>query len=203
MPDYREVRATFDRTSILVYQAYNDSIADAALKAGRFVPPFSYHRMTWIKPSFLWLMARSNWATKTNQTRILGVRITHDGWNEALSAGQLTHFDADIHSSRTAWEDAFSVSGVHVQWDPERSIRGKKLQHRTIQVGLSRAVIERYVQDWTIEIIDETARVQKMRTLLTAGDSSRARRQLPVERLYTGFNAKVAAKLGIGVGPKC
>ena len=48
-----EIRADSDRDTIAVYQAYSPAIADAALKAGRFVPPFSFHRMTWIKPSFL------------------------------------------------------------------------------------------------------------------------------------------------------
>jgi hypothetical protein len=56
-----EIRADHDRTSIVVYQAYRPDIAQPAVKHGRFVPPFSRTRMTWIKPSFLWLMARSNW----------------------------------------------------------------------------------------------------------------------------------------------
>jgi hypothetical protein len=79
MPAEREIRADFDRDTIVVYQAYNAAIADAALKAGRFVPPFSFGRMTWIKPSFLWLMHRSNWGRKSGQERILAVRITRTG----------------------------------------------------------------------------------------------------------------------------
>ena len=51
-----EIRADYDRDTIAIYQAYSPAIAEAALEAGRFVPPFSFHRMTWIKPSFLWLM---------------------------------------------------------------------------------------------------------------------------------------------------
>ena len=57
MPAEREIRSDYDRETIVVYQAYAPAIADAALAAGRFVPPFSFGRMTWIKPSFLWLMA--------------------------------------------------------------------------------------------------------------------------------------------------
>ncbi|MBL8891477.1 MAG: DUF4291 family protein [Planctomycetaceae bacterium] len=30
-------------------------MAEPALKQQRFVAPFSFDRMTWIKPSFLWL----------------------------------------------------------------------------------------------------------------------------------------------------
>ncbi len=57
-PSIRQVRAVFDAESILVYQAYGHEIADAALAAGTFVAPFNMNRMTWIKPSFLWMMYR-------------------------------------------------------------------------------------------------------------------------------------------------
>ena len=33
MPAFREIRAAYDRDSIVVYQAYNDAIAEAALQA--------------------------------------------------------------------------------------------------------------------------------------------------------------------------
>jgi len=63
----RQIRAVFDEQTIRVYQAYGDAIADPALKAGTFVPPFSMTRMSWIKPSFLWMMYRSGWGTKPGQ----------------------------------------------------------------------------------------------------------------------------------------
>jgi len=37
MSEYRQIRADFDRDSIVMYQAYNDAIADAAITAGRLV----------------------------------------------------------------------------------------------------------------------------------------------------------------------
>lgn len=138
MSTYREIRADYDRETIVVYQAYKASIADAALKAGRFVAPFSFGRMTWIKPSFLWLMERSNWAQKSGQERILAVRITRKGWEEALSKAVLTSFESGVHRSIDLWREQFDKSTVHIQWDPERSVHGKKLNHRSIQVGLSR-----------------------------------------------------------------
>jgi hypothetical protein len=148
MADYREIRAEFDRETIVVYQAYSPAIADAALRAGRFVPPFSVGRMTWIKPSFLWLMERSNWGAKPNQERILAVRISRAGWEKALRSGVLTSYEPGIHQSRAAWQAAFAQAVVHVQWDPERSLQGKRLPHCSIQVGLSRHVIREYVEDW-------------------------------------------------------
>src|SRR3970040_1218202 len=141
MPEYREIRADFDRTSIVVYQAFNDAVADAAVAAQRFVPPVSLGRMTWIKPSLLWLMERSGWGTKSNQERILAVRITRAGWDRALAASVLTAFDPAVHRSADAWREQFAQATVHVQWDPERSIHGKKRDYRSIQVGLSRSII--------------------------------------------------------------
>ncbi|APA98970.1 RNA helicase [Nocardia seriolae] len=74
-----EIRADYDRDTIVVYQAYAPAIAEAAVAAQRFVPPFSTNRMTWIKPSFRWLMQRSGWGRKSGQERILAVRITRAG----------------------------------------------------------------------------------------------------------------------------
>ena len=133
MSPYREIRACFDRDTIVVYQAYCAEIAAAALTAGRFVPPFSFGRMTWIKPSFLWLMERSNWGRKANQERILAVRIKRSGWEFALSQGVLTSFDAGVHANQDQWRADFDAAMVHVQWDPERSLNGRKLGYRSIR----------------------------------------------------------------------
>ena len=52
----RQIRAIFDEDTITVYQAYSKKIALPAVKNQKFVPPFKMERMTWIKPSFLWMM---------------------------------------------------------------------------------------------------------------------------------------------------
>ncbi|XVQ86939.1 DUF4291 family protein [Microbispora siamensis] len=57
------------------YQAYDPATAAPAVAARRFVPPFKRERMTWIKPSFLWMMYRCGWATKPGQTRVLAIDI--------------------------------------------------------------------------------------------------------------------------------
>ena len=75
----REIRANYDATGIVIYQAYREQIARPALASQRFVAPFSLNRMTWIKPSFLWMMERSNWGRKPGQEYVLAVRITRAG----------------------------------------------------------------------------------------------------------------------------
>jgi hypothetical protein len=186
-PDH-QIRADFDRETIVVYQAYSDQIADPALRDGRFVEPFSFNRMTWIKPSFLWLMHRSNWAQKSGQERILAIRIRRAGWDSALAKGVLTAFDPRAHRSKDEWADAFASAQVHVQWDPERNIRGAALQHGSIQVGISRDLIREYNENWITQIKDITPTVAKMRSLIRGGDVKAATRHLPPEKAYPNPN---------------
>ncbi len=54
----RHILATYNEDTIVVYQAYRHEIADYALAHGRFGGPFSFSRMSWIKPNFLWMMYR-------------------------------------------------------------------------------------------------------------------------------------------------
>lgn len=79
-----EIRADFDATTIVVYQAYSPAIAEPAVEAQRFVAPFSMTRMPWVKPSFLWMMERSDWGRRVGQERILAVRITRAGGTRPL-----------------------------------------------------------------------------------------------------------------------
>lgn len=184
MPVDHEIRADFDRETIVVYQAYPQAIATAAVQNQRFVEPFSFNRMTWIKPSFLWLMHRSNWAQKSGQEHILAVRITRSGWEQALACGVLTSYDPLAHSSKTQWADASAKANVQVQWDPERNLRGASLQYRSIQVGIGRQLIREYNEKWIVEIKNLTPAVAKMRESLRRGDSQAAARHLPPEKPY-------------------
>ncbi len=171
MPGYREVRADYDERTIVVYQAFRPEIARPAVERQRFVPPFSLGRMTWIKPSFLWMMERSGWAAKPGQEHVLAVRITREGWEEALGQAVLSEHEG-------------GAAPVRVQWDPERDLRGAKLNHRSNQVGLGRAVVGRYVEAWTREIRDCSELVARLRRLRQEGDWGRAERLLPRERVY-------------------
>ncbi|MEY9907996.1 hypothetical protein ABIA35_004229 [Catenulispora sp. MAP12-49] len=179
-----QVRADYDRTTIVVYQAYRAEIAEPAVRAQRFVEPFSLNRMTWIKPSFLWMMGRCGWARKPGQERVLAVRITREGWESALSQAVLTSFERGVYTDREDWERQIKHARVNVQWDPERTLSGGVLDARAIQVGLSRHVIGDYVDSWTTEIRDITPTVRKMAELIKEGRRDRAAEHLPKERPY-------------------
>ena len=192
-----EIRADFDRDTITIYQAYPPAVADAALAAGRFVPPFSFHRMTWIKPSFLWLMHRSNWGLKSGQERVLAVRLKRSGWEKALSLAVHTTFVPGVFATPEEWAEQFAAAAVHLQWDPERSLRGAGLPHSSIQVGLSRHVIREYVDEWVVRIEDATPRVRKMYDLMQFGKTDQAKRHLPPERVYP-VDSVLARRLHLG-----
>lgn len=180
----REVRAVFTDKTITVYQAYSPAIADAALLAGTFVAPFKRERMTWVKPSFLWMMYRSGWATKPGQERVLAVEITRDGFEWALAHSCLSHYEAGTYATETEWVEHKKISPVRVQWDPERSLTLAPVEHRAIQVGLSREAVDRYINEWIVGITDITATAHSIAQLVEHGDLDSAQRQLPDEKSY-------------------
>jgi hypothetical protein len=174
----------YSAESITVYQAYPPDIAEAAMAAGRFVAPFKRDRMTWIKPSFLWMMYRCGWATKPGQERVLAVELTREGFEWALAHSTLSHFDQRWHADRAAWSRQLKLSPVRVQWDPERSLRLGALPYRSLQVGLGSEAVDRYVDEWIVGLTDLTATVRTIHEQLRAGDERTAAASLPAERPY-------------------
>ena len=114
-------------------------------------------------------MERSNWGQKSGQEYILAVRITRAGWEEALAQGVLTSYEPSAHQGAANWQEQFQNAWVHVQWDPERSIRGADVGYNSIQVGLSRHIIERFATEWVVDIQDYTSLAKTMHILLKSG----------------------------------
>lgn len=183
-PAERPLRAQHDAHSLRVYQAYGDAIADAALAQGRFVsPPFKMDRMSWVKPSFLWMMYRSGWGLKdAGQSRILAIDITHEGFAWALAHSCPSHPEDSM--TPEAWQALKAQSPVRIQWDPERDLQLRPLPQRTIQVGLSGAALAHYVNDWTVAITDVTPLAHRIHALVQAQEWTQAEAALPPERPY-------------------
>ena len=55
---YRQIRALYDDDTITLYQAYSATIAEAAVREQKLSasPDFKIGKMTWIKPSWYWMM---------------------------------------------------------------------------------------------------------------------------------------------------
>jgi hypothetical protein len=180
----RQIRGVYSTDTITVYQAYPQEIAKPTLAAGRLVSPFKRDRMTWIKPSFLWMMYRSGWADKPGQECVLAIEISRAGFEWALAHACLSHFDQSRHGERVDWSRQLKASPVRVQWDPERSLWLEQLPYRSLQVGLSGEAVDRYVDEWTVNVTDVTPSVRTIRDLLRAGDDRGAAASLPTERPY-------------------
>nr|BFE61353.1 DUF4291 domain-containing protein [Dactylosporangium thailandense] len=186
MTPTRQIRAVHTATTITVYQAYNAAIASAAVAAGRFTGPFRRDRMTWIKPSFLWMMYRSGWAGKEGQEHVLAVEIRRDGFAWALEQAVLSHYDPDVHESAASWKRQLKASPVRVQWDPERDLHLRAVPGtRSLQLGLSGEAVRRYADEWTVSITDVTGLAHRVHELVRAGDLDAARALLPPEQLLT------------------
>ncbi|KAK0375141.1 integral membrane protein [Colletotrichum limetticola] len=118
----RQIRAYFDDETITVYQAYNAAIAEAAVTAQKLdaSPNFKLTRMTWIKPSWAWMLYRAGYSYKDRgQERILTIKMTHAGFVDLLRQSVSTH-GSDLEKGD---------GRVRVQWDPERDVRLEKLPY--------------------------------------------------------------------------
>jgi hypothetical protein len=181
IPD-RQIRAVYDEHTIRVYQAYNDEIADAALACGTFVsPPFKMSRMTWIKPSFLWMMYRAGWGYKDDgQRRILAIDISREGFEWALRNSCPSAPTPGM--SHDEWVKLKAVSPVRIQWDPERDFHFHALSHRTIQIGLGEEAVLLYVGQWIKKVTDVTGLAHAIHALVETGELNQAKAMLPAER---------------------
>lgn len=185
IPTY-QIRAHFNDNTIRVYQAYSDDIANAALNHGTFVsPPFSMTRMTWIKPSFLWMMYRSGWAQKDlGQKRILAIDISLVGFEWALSHAALSH--CPEYMTYEEWREWKDASPVVIQWDPERDLLHRPQPHRSIQIGLAGIAVGLYVNEWIKKITDITDVATTVGELVKAGRQDDALSMLPTEKPFWG-----------------
>ncbi|WP_329133674.1 DUF4291 domain-containing protein [Streptomyces sp. NBC_01476] len=191
----REIRALYSAETITVYQAYSPQVADPAAARGRFPDGYDRGRMTWIKPSFLWMMYRSSWASAVGQERVLAIRIRRDGFAWALAHSALSSYDGRVHTSRDQWKREMRRSPVRIQWDPERDLNLQPLQGRSLQIGLSGEAVHRYVDEWVVGIDDVTELARTINELAREGLREQASRLLPAERPYP-LPGPLASRIG-------
>ncbi|KAF9899165.1 hypothetical protein EC991_009397 [Linnemannia zychae] len=188
---FRQVRADYDDETITVYQAYNRDIASAAVAEQKLnaSPKFLTTRMTWIKPSWAWMLYRAGYSYKDpGQERILALKMKHDSFISLLDRAVLTIHDkgearpnvesesspalSDGISKNTGRRTRHTVAGaekssdVKVQWDPERTVRLDKLEYRSIQIGIPKAISSEWVEHMIVKIEDVTDKARKLKQIL-------------------------------------
>ncbi|MFI0731226.1 DUF4291 domain-containing protein [Streptomyces sp. NPDC021225] len=178
------IRALHTRSTVTVYQAYAPHLGLPAARDGRFPAAWKRDRMTWIKPSFLWMMYRCGWGAKEGQETVLAVEITRAGFEWALGRSCLSHYEPGLHPDRAAWQRALKAAPARVQWDPERDPRLRPLPYRSLQLGLSGEAARRYADEWTVSITDVTALAHEIHALVRRDELDAAAKLLPEERPY-------------------
>jgi uncharacterized protein DUF4291 len=149
---------------ILVYQAFNNQIADYAVQNQKFGgTDYSFSRMTWIKPNFLWMMYRCGWAEKENQERVLGIWITKKGFTKILEDSVYSSFQLEIYLTRENWKAELNSKNVRLQWDPDHNIYGEKQERKAIQLGLKNKIVREFNQEMIREIVDLTDFVKEQK----------------------------------------
>ncbi len=190
----KKIFANFDLEGIFVYQAFKPEIAEEALRLGTFGKGFNLERMTWIKPSFGWMLYRSGYATKHRQERILKIKLSHAGFQAILFQGVPTVFDRNLFATELDWQKALNQGDVRYQWDPDRNLRLHKLERRAIQLGIRGKTVQNYVDKWIIGIEDVTALAQQIHNAIAHKMSELP--LVPEEQVYE-VSPEIAKILGL------
>jgi len=177
----RHILARFDASSIYVYQAYRPAIADYAVRHQKFGGEFSYSRMSWIKPNFLWMMYRSGWALKEGQERILAIQLPRTFFDHLLQSAVASSFNRASHSNAEQWQQQVANSDVRLQWDPDHDPTGRPLERRAIQLGLRGETLRRYGATELLSVTDITDFVAEQRAHV---DSDLSLLRVPYEQVY-------------------
>ena len=191
---YRQIRADYDDETITVYQAYNVEIAKAAVAEQKLnaSPKFRPTRMTWVKPSWAWMLYRAGYSYKDpGQARILALKMKHSDFLSLLDRAVLTthpsggatagvqpqHATEPRDPGATANRARGKRHGgdenhreksmdVKVQWDPERTVRLERLAYRSIQIGIPGAISEEWVESMIAKIEDVTDKARQLKQVL-------------------------------------
>jgi hypothetical protein len=180
----RHIMAHYDDETIIVYQAYKPSTRDWSIAHGKLGgPEFSFNRMSWIKPNFLWMMYRCGWASKEAQETVLALLIRRPFFEAILAQAVPSSFDATLYTDHAAWKSALERSEVRLQWDPDHDPSGAPVERRAIQLGLRGEMLRAFATTEMIEVIDMTTFVHEQAAV------GAPRLLIPVEHPYAPVSA--------------
>ncbi len=193
----RHILSQFDDESVIVYQA---NTRHRSLRCPTWLfrrSLYSLSRMSWIKSNFLWMMYRSDWASKEGQEVVLAVRLKRSAFDEILRRAVHSTFVSEVYESESAWKAAVGRSDVRLQRDPDHNLSGAPVERRAIQLGLRGEVLAKYAMEWLLGIEDVSEFVRE------EGENSKSpydRLITPREEVYPVNDPEVAARLGVASG---
>jgi Domain of unknown function (DUF4291) len=123
----------------------------------------------------------------------LAVKIKREAFDTILANAVWSTYNPDLHPTEKDWKRAVINSNVRLQWDPDHSPTGGKLERKAIQLGLRGEMLALYAREWIVWVEDISEVVREQHQNL--GDFDKL--IVPSETIYPVTNAKVAAQLQI------
>jgi hypothetical protein len=181
--------------AIVVYQAFRHEIATYAIVNQHLGGPgYSFDRMSWIKPNFLWMMYRCGWGTKPGQERILAIWIRKTFFETILQQAVYSSFHNEIYQSEEKWKTDLRAKEVRVQWDPDHDPHGRKQERRAIQLGMKGNILKEFAQSQILQIDDLSEIIGQQRALL---ENNVNELLVPKETIFIPSSDKIIFHLGI------
>lgn len=181
---------------IVVYQAYNNQIADYAVKNQTLGGThYSYSRMSWIKPNFLWMMYRCGWAFKENQERVLAIWLNKVDFENILRKAVFSSFSPAYYATHDHWKEELNQKEVRLQWDPDHDPFGGKLTRRAIQIGMKGSVLEEFGKQQIKLIEDITGFVKQQKVHVDKHELDKL--SVPIETVYQLVDGELRKRIGV------
>jgi Domain of unknown function (DUF4291) len=153
----QQIIGLMEDENIIVYQAYNPQIAAYAVDNQKFGgTAYSFNRMSWIKPGFLWMMYRAGWANKENQERILKITLPLKHFKTILSQATFSSYKKEYYASEEIWRTELESTEVRLQWDPDHDPFGNKETRKAMQIGMKGEILRKFCTEWLLDIEDIT-----------------------------------------------
>ena len=176
----KHILAQYADDYVVVYQAYRPEIGLFAAKHQYFGGAFSFTRMSWIIPNFLWMMYRSGWGKKVGQEIALAIYLRRNFFNRILlNAFPSTNIN---RLPKNDWKQHLLKTNVRLQWDPDHDPFGKPLERRAIQLGLRNEFLVPFKGEGILKIEDISDYVSEQWHLLKSGELNKL--SVPKEDIY-------------------
>lgn len=194
--DGKQIIGQLHNNTMIVYQAFNSGIADYAVQHQKFGGPhYSFTRMSWIKPGFLWMMYRAGWANKEHQQKILAITLPIEKFKLILEQATISSCSGEIYNSHDAWKEELERTEVRLQWDPDHDPHGTKQVRKAIQLGLKGTILKQFCTEWILKIEDITDFVKQEYEKVKAKDLETL--QVPYEEILVITEPHLIQRLNI------
>ncbi len=192
----KHIMAQYTDEYVVVYQAYRPELGHFAAKNQFFGGAYSYSRMSWVKPNFLWMMYRCGWGVKEGQEVTLAIKLKRDYFESILLNAVEASFNPKSYESREQWQSAVQNSNVRLQWDPDHDPYGAKQERRAIQLGLRNDFLLPFKGEGIVEVEDISNFVSEQKELVNSYNLEKL--LTPLESIYIPMNDQIISSVGLG-----